>query len=222
MAKRQTKYEYRGYSGADIKPGESEEAYYKRVMAAADKRLQRLEYLSKEPGYEGVLNYAYKTAMRDIEIQRGEGYKRFGQNVPSDRRDRNEQIAAALHFLESATSTREGIKKVYTERAKTLSQQMGIDIKWNEVADIVDAMSSTESGGSPTKLKAIGVIKSIDKYGIEKALKKNKHMNDDIVMKLTKDYLKGDKFASLRESLDIDAKRAAELLEEIRMSEISM
>lgn len=219
MAKRSTKYEYRGYN-SDIKPGESEEAYFKRVMAAADKRLQRLEYLSKEPGYEGVLNYAYKTAMRDIEIYKGEGRKRFGQTVPTDRRDMNEQISAALHFLESATSTREGIKKIYTERAKTLSEQMGIDIRWDEVADVVDAMSSTESGGSPTKLKAIGVIKSIDKYGFEKALKKNRHMKDDIVMKVAKDYLKGDKFASLRDSLDIDDKRQKELLEDIRSAEL--
>ena len=214
MAKRSTKYEYRGYN-ADIKSGESDEHYFKRIMAAADKRLQRLEYLSKEEGYEGVLNYAYKTAMRDIEIYRGEGRKRFGSNVPENRRDMNEQIAAALHFLESATSTREGIKKIYTERAKTLSEQMGIDITWDEVADVVDAMSSTESGGSPTKLKAIGVIKSIDKYGFEQAKKKNKHMNDDIVMKLAKDYLKGDKFSSLRDSLDISDDTAAEILKNL-------
>ena len=223
--KTNTLYQYPHQNDYEIEPGESEEHFYRRVMNAAKKRMQRLEKLSEEEGFEKVLNYSYRNARKEIEALWGEGRKYFTPTIPKDRAgnvdygERNDRMAAALHFLGSATSTKEGIVAVYEQRAKSISKLAGVDINWHQLADIAEAMDSGESGGSPSKLKAIGVIKTIEKEGIEKALKKNKNMKDEVLMKLVGDYLTSDNSKSLRDILDISDKEAEDMFYQIKAKE---
>lgn len=223
--KTKTKYSYSSQVDYEMKPGESEEQFYKRVMNAAKKRMQRLEKLSEQKDFENVLNYSYRNARKEIEALWGEGAKYFTGTVPKDKagnvdvRERNDRLAAAMHFLGSATSTKEGIIQVYTKRAESISKLAGVEINWHQLADIADAMDAGESGGSPSKLKAIGVIKTIEKDGIEKALKKNKNMKDEVLMKLVGDYLTSGNSKSLRDILNISEDKAEDMFYQIKAKE---
>lgn len=199
----------------DIRPGESIEHYYTRLAKVADRRLGRLEELSKQEGFEGVLEYSYRQAKKSLDVWGG---KHFQTKMPESVNLRNEKIADMIHFIESKTSTKGGITDVYQKRADTLSNKYGLDVKWQDLGKIMEAFQDESSHGSPTKMKAIGIINDIKKEGLEAAMKKNKNIDDDIVMTVAKRYLQNSngKYSSLLKSMDITPKRGASaILKEI-------
>ena len=106
----------------DIRPGETTEHYYHRIAKVADQRLNRLEKLSQEKGFEGVTEYAYRNAQKALDVWGG---NRFNTKMPESANLRNEKIADMIHFIESKTSTKGGIVNTYEKRAKTLSEKYG-------------------------------------------------------------------------------------------------
>ena len=184
----------------DMNPGESVEHYYHRLADAADHRLIRLEAMAYEPDFEGVKKFAYARAMKDLEVWGG---KRFNTKMPESVNLRNEKIADIIHFLQSPTSTKTGIVNVYKKRAETIKSKYGIDLDWRQMGKLMESFSDDASGGSPTKIKALGVIKQIDKQGVEKALKKNPNVSDDIIRTVAENYLKNPKYKDLINELDL-------------------
>lgn len=196
----------------DIRPGESTEQYYHRLAKVADQRLIRLEKLSQEKGFEGVTEYAYRNAQKALDVWGG---NRFNAKMPESVNLRNEKIADMIHFIESKTSTKGGIVNTYKKRAKTLSDKYGLDVKWQDLGKIMEAFQDESSHGSPTKIKALGVINDIKKEGLEAAMKKNRNMNDDIVMTVAKRYLENrdGKYSDLLKSVKAKTSASAILSE---------
>ena len=195
----------------DMKPGESVEQYYHRLADAADHRLIRLEAMAYEPDFEGVKKFAYARAMKDLEVWGG---NRFNTKMPESVNLRNEKIADIIHFLQSPTSTKTGIVNVYKKRAETIKSKYGIDLNWQQMGRLMESFSDDASGGSPTKIKALGVIKQIDKMGVEKALKKNPNVSDDIIRTVAENYLNNPKYIDLINNLNLksDPSALAEIL----------
>lgn len=195
----------------DMKPGESVEQYYHRLADAADHRLIRLEAMAHEPDFEGVKKFAYARAMKDLEVWGG---NRFNTKMPESVNLRNEKISDIIHFLQSPTSTKTGIVNVYKKRAETIKSKYGIDLNWQQMGRLMESFSDDASGGSPTKIKALGVIKQIDKMGVEKALKKNPNVSDDIIRTVADNYLNNPKYIDLINNLNLksDPSALAEIL----------
>ena len=204
---------YKTYN-TDIKPGESIESYYKRLAKVADQRLVRLEQLSGQENFKGVEKFAYSKAQKALDVWGG---SRFNTKMPETPNLRNEKIADIINFLQSPTSTKSGITDVYKRRASTMKKKYGLDMSWQEMGKVMEAFSDDSTGGSATKVKAIGVIKQIDKYGIEAAKKRNPNLDDDIVKAVAERYLKNDKYSNIIDSLNLSTDKSAliKILEEI-------
>lgn len=110
--------------------------------------------------------------------------------------------------MESPTSTKQGITQVYGKRAKTLSERYGLNVDWKDLGKIMEAFQDESSVGSPTKIKAIGIINSIKKDGLEATLKKNKNVDDPIIMHVVDSYLRNKQghHTKLLRSMNIDMK----------------
>ena len=148
----------------DIRPGETDLEYYRRLAKTADQRLVRLEKLKREPGFESVDKFAYARAMRDIEVYGGG--KRFNTKPPEARSLFNEKIADMLRFLQSPTSTKGGIIDVYQKRADTLNEKYkaaGLNVTWQDIANLHDSGLLTAAKmamGSDTTWIAIGQVEN--------------------------------------------------------------
>lgn len=134
---------------------------YKKLAQAADKQLYRLEKLSKQPKYKGVLQMAYAKAQTDIRKWRGKDKKRFGQKAPDTVQGVRAKIKDIESFMNSPTYSKAGIEKFYDSRVKTFHDKYGIDEDWQTLAVYYQReynVKFTNKYGSQTALKAIGVI----------------------------------------------------------------
>ena len=170
------KHEYKSTQNYDfdIRPGETDLEYYRRLAKTADQRLVRLEKLKSEPHFENVDKYAYARAMRDIEVWGGG--RRFNTKPPEDSRQFNEKISDMLRFLQSPTSTKGGIKEVYQKRVDTLNKKYNLNMTWQQFADITESKElDAFMGGyaSDTVFRAIGKVQR-NRGEIQKALEKQK------------------------------------------------
>jgi hypothetical protein len=134
---------------------------YKKLAAAADKQLQRLEKLAKQPKYRGVLQMAYAKAQIDIKKWRGTGKKRFGQSMPDSVQGVKAKIRDIRDFMDAPTYSKKGIEKFYESRATTLHERYGVEEDWQTLAIYYQRaynVKFTDKYGSQNALKAIGII----------------------------------------------------------------
>ena len=204
----------------NMKPGESVEHYYTRLAKVADQRLLRLKELSKQEYFSGVENFAYAKAQKALNVWGGD---RFNTKMPEAVALRNEKIADMIHFIQSPTSTKSGITEVYGKRSHTLATKYGLDVDWRDLGKIMEAFQDDTTAGSPTKIKAIGIINQIKKDGLEKALKKNRNVDDPIIMHVVESYLRNKRghHTKLLRSLNIDmkGKEHSQILKELQALE---
>lgn len=118
---------------AGVKQGESLEAAWKRLAKQADQRLVRLEAYAHDENFNSVLRYAYARAMRDI--QSFGGKKRFNARKPTNPQELRARINDILTFLNSPTSTKQGIIAVYQKRANSINKKYGTNFTWQQLAD---------------------------------------------------------------------------------------
>lgn len=171
MGKRLTKEE------VEMRPGETTLGYYERIAATADNRLRAIESLRHQTHFTNVDQYAYARAMRDI--QSYGGTKRFSTKPPENETLLREKIQDIKRFLNAPTSTKSGVIEVYAERANTLNADYGLNMTWQQLADLFesglyDTLDSKYA--SQTAFKTIGVIRGLTKKQIEtikKAQEKN-------------------------------------------------
>lgn len=165
-------------------------AQYKKLAKRADQQLKRLEQLSTQEHYKGVLKYAYGRAERDIAaFERGQQYDkpRFNRNIPKRKDQLQARIIDVTNFLESKTNTKSKITNVYKERANTVNKKYGTNFKWQDLANFYESSQAEKLDsqyGSKTLLKAIGSIKkkNIKLEDIEKVKLKNQRLSDDDVV----------------------------------------
>ena len=171
------------------KPGESLEKYYRRLAKVADQRLVRLEAYAHDEHYKNVLSWAYAGAKDSIKHWSGPDATRFNTAPPDDQKRLMSKIKDIQRFLESATSTKQGIIEVYKKRADAFNETNETDFTWEELATFFERKGNDLLGtsyGSETKFKAIGVIKDMDPGVIKDAIQKEsadhlKLSNDDEV-----------------------------------------
>ena len=184
---------------------------YRLAAQAANKRLRRLERLSRQPGYENAKNWAYRSAMSDIHALRGEGARRFPslpKKLPTDPSKLAElevklrrSTKAIERFREMPTSTKSGIKRSYKNRAESFSKGAGTEITADDLAGVFetglwDTLISAGFGSETTR-RVIGTIKE-NKEKLKK-LRKQKH-----AMRLSPDTEYGERVNEL-----LDGNRSA-------------
>lgn len=136
-------------------------SFYKQIAKTADARLLALERLSGKEGYKDVREWAYKNAMYDIHSSFGQQAKRFNRKIPDDLTQIYKHIRQVLTFLESPTSSKQGIDEVYQKRAETIKSRYGVSTNWQSIAGLFESKlyQKTDSKyGSKTALRAIGFI----------------------------------------------------------------
>lgn len=135
---------------------------YNKVMKVADQKLRRLEKLAENPEYKGVLSFSYQKAMKDIEHFSGEGAKRFKTKAPETKTAIISKIKRAQAFIESSTSDKRSIDKIYRTRANTINKKYGTNLSWQDLQNYFRSSASEIIGalmGSNTEMKVLGKIK---------------------------------------------------------------
>lgn len=157
---------------------------YRILRNRANTRLRALEKLAQNPEYENVLKYAYRVAERDIkELGIGDVSKvRF--KTPTNTNKLEAAIRRVEKFLESQTSTKTNIDKVYSESAKNLNAKFGTNFTWQEMKIYLDSINWDEKKkevGSDRLIAAIRTLKSnnITSEDIKAANEKYKIIADD-------------------------------------------
>ena len=127
MAKKSKKSQYRLELEADVKP----------MLQEANMKLLNIEQLSKQEGFEGIKDFAYRNAMRDIRQLRGEEFKRF--NLPKNTHQLEKTKRSLEKFLGATTSTKKGIISVYEQNAASLNSKFGSNFNWQEMGQFLRA-----------------------------------------------------------------------------------
>ena len=196
MAKSRTRQSIAAEYGTkirDIRPGESEEAYYKALAQTANKRLDRLVEASKRDEYRGILKYSYASARYDIRAMTGNpNQKHFSVRLEKrkdggiNRADLHAKINAVKRFLESPTSMIKTTTEVYKKRTDTLNRNLGTNFTWQEAARLYESKEWEKLKsmlGSDAFQKYVSQKKDeIDAEDAGEALAKNEKLLPDEVM----------------------------------------
>lgn len=147
---------------------------YKRKAKLADQYMRRLEKLSaSDKAYKGVINYAYARARHDIETWSGKGAKRFDTKAPKKLQSLRAKLRDIERFLQSPTSTKRGIDRIYIKRAQTMKERYGVSGNWEDMVKYYNRGLNEKMDrayGSRTALRAVGRIQQNSK-AIRKAMK---------------------------------------------------
>lgn len=137
---------------------------YRRLAKRADQRLVRIENVySRREGYKELKKYAYRVAMRDIRSWSGEKATRFNTKPPKNTNQLKAKIADIKKFLESASSTMGGVKKVYDKRTATINKKFGTDFSKDELTDFFNSALYKKMDKlyyADTMLETVGVLQA--------------------------------------------------------------
>lgn len=207
-----------GINPAGIKKGETLEHAYRRLAKQADQRLVRLEAAAREPVYKGVLTYAYGGAMDDIHHWSGDKANRFNTAPPTTEKELRAKINDITRFLNSPTSTKSGITKMYKARTETLNKKYGTNFTWQEAGRFFEQRNDKIEGkaaSSDLVLKSIGkmqqaaqkVVADMEKSAEDHQVLSDAEINDAIYDQLEKNGVSAagllDEDEMLREAREI-------------------
>ena len=150
---------------------------YRQKAKKADQRLVRLEALAHEQHFSGVLEFAYKGAIRDVHSWGGD--RRFNTAPPTKLTQLQAKIADIDKFLDKPTSRKSGIVSAYKRRADTFNEgrirngefiggfgkEFGVDFTWEEIAIYYEREKVRKQDvklASKTEVRAIAMIKKLD------------------------------------------------------------
>lgn len=203
-----------GYN-IDQKPGETLQQYYRRLAKTADQRLVRLESYEHDKYFKPATQWAYSKAQKDIQKWLAQDHYKIvevnvpGQgtvlkkqlDIPANKMLRfntkppkgEEQLLAKINdiksFLQSPTSTKQGIINVYKKRADTLNRKYGTQFTWQSLAKYYEsgqAEAWDAKFGSKTALKTIAQLQKQDnkvKEAIKKAEAKDIRVDNSVLQK---------------------------------------
>ena len=198
-----------GYN-IDQKPGETLQQYYKRLAKTADQRLVRLESYEHDKYFKPATQWAYAKAQKDIQKWQNKGPEdkrlRFNTAPPKGEEQLLAKINDIKSFLESPTSTKQGIINVYKKRADTLNRKYGTQFTWQSLAKYYEsgqAEAWDAKFGSKTALKTIAQLQKQDKK-IKEAIKKAEAKDirvDNSVLQKTVDMALADNNLNIKDLL---------------------
>lgn len=158
-------------------------ARYNKLAKKADRMMRELERWSRQPEFESILNYAYRSAKRDIESwtppSKKEKLPRWQRNAPADTRTLQAKIKDIEKFIHKDTSTMSGVRRIYIKRTDTINKKYGTNFTWQQLADYFETGFAEKAGdkyGSKTALIAIGVLQKSKKAALD--IIKNKSENN--------------------------------------------
>lgn len=169
----------------DVRAGADLMTEYRRLAKVADQRLVRIEAAKHDKGYGAIEKYAYANAMRSIHSFSGESAKRFNTKPPENPQALQRKINDILVFLNSPTSTKSGVKKVYEKRAKAFNETFRdpdtgepANFTWQELEALFNSRLWHKLDGLPYRtafyaLANLSRKKGKEKDAIIKELKKN-------------------------------------------------
>ena len=153
-------------------------ADFRQQAKIADQKLRRLEKLSTQENYKGVLQYAYARAQRDIKEQTGRNVKqmRFSANIPTTLKGLASYSKDVERFNNAESSTKRGIMNIYKRRADTVNHKYGRDskgnkikgwndLKWQDLANYYEKEKNIKLDskmGSSTQMKVLGRFKRLE------------------------------------------------------------
>lgn len=147
---------------------QQKQAEYARLAKTANRRMYKLEKLAERPEYKAVLGYAYKNAANDLKRLGSESkYGRFPMDITRfsandvNINNLDAMIATAKEFLESVSSTKSGIDKVYNRRADTINNSMGTSFTGDDLKTWFDSSlwkKLSTKYGSKTAMKVIAKV----------------------------------------------------------------
>lgn len=179
---------------------------YKRLSQRFDKQLWRLEQAAQKDEYKGILNYAYRKMVQEIQNW-SPGNTRWGKTVPGGKdvrqklKNLEKKITVMEHFAGLPSFTLSGIKKIYIKAAKTTNDKYGVDLKWQDYANFYTSATAEYMDtlyGSSTVVMALGKFKKMSskkKQELLEAIKNNPNKqldSDKAVSDAIKDLLKQD------------------------------
>lgn len=170
---------------------------YKTLAKSADQRLVRLEQYSKDAEFQSVKKWAYARAMTDIERWSGSQADRFNTAPPKHKLQLIAKINDITTFLESKTSTKAGIQKMFKSRADKINEKYGTDFNWTDMGDFFesDFWEKLDSKyDSDTIMKVLGKMYRNKDKTLENLKNFNKkrpveHVSDNEVEQKIEDHL---------------------------------
>ena len=172
---------------------------YKQLAKRADQRLVKLEALSHDKYFEGVLEYSYKRAIKDVRTWGGD--KRFNTAPPTTVTQLNAKLKDIEHFLASPTSKKSSILAIYKKRADTISKKygkkFGVKFTWQDIANYYGSETARKNDskyGSKTLVRALAVIKGVSQDKLKDIEDVNERIqrisSDRVVNKVAEQLLK--------------------------------
>lgn len=139
---------------------------YKQLAKKVDQRLVRLEALSHEKHFGGVLEFAYKTAIRDIKSWGGD--KRFNTAPPVKLTELQAKISDMQKFYDAKTSSKRDIMKIYQKRANTINKryakEFDVEFSWEDIANYYEDEKNRRQDmklSSKTEVRVLAVLKKM-------------------------------------------------------------
>ena len=177
---------------------EAAAAEYKKLAWKLDKQMYRLEKANKKSQYKGVLKYAYKKMVTEIQNW-SKGNKRWGQKLPGGKDDADklknlEKKIAVMKQLEKLPSfSLKKIKNIYQKAANTInhSGKYGdYQFTWQDLANYYGSSTASVMDalyGSDTELIAYGKVKKMSnkqKNSLKQEIAHNpsKRLDDDLAV----------------------------------------
>ena len=149
---------------------------YRQLAKRADQQLVRLEALSHEKHFEGVLEYAYKGAIRDIKSWGGD--RRLNTAPPVKLTELQAKISDIKKFSDKTTSQKRKIVKFYQSRADTFNKgrvkngqtlggfgkEFDVEFTWEDIANYYEDKKGQREAvklSSKTEVRALAVLKKL-------------------------------------------------------------
>lgn len=211
-AERMSKYKIKP---AGIKEGESLLQAHKRLAKQVDQRMRRLETLAaSDPNFKGALTYSYGLASHNAVLYGSNKEKpRFDIAPPTNQKTLQAKINDMIQFLNSPTSTKGGIVKMYKARTEKLNELYGTDFTWQEAGKFFESKKDDfkEAWKSGMTLKSIGKMQAnrdIIKEQIKDFTARHKVVSDNEVDEIIYQMLKDNKLQQKAALLSEDTEKA--------------
>ena len=153
---------------------------YRTLAKAADTRLTRLEKYSTEEGLGHAIDYAYRRAMRDIQVWSGEDATRFNRKPPEGIANLKRKMQDIKTFLAMETTTKKGLQAVEQKRADTLNKRFGTNFTSKEIGKFFDSKLRKKMDDkvldSNTMVKTIAVMRRNKNIILQTGVSRKKKM----------------------------------------------
>lgn len=149
--------------GKNIDAFKSELKEFQKLAKRADERLRQIrDNYSKRKGFENMINWAYKKAMRDIKHWSGNDATTFNQGASKLSLN---QLRAKKHdveeFLNAPTSKISSTVDLYQRRADTINERYGTSFSWEELGTVFEDKENNDfyQKGGISYVEAVGYMK---------------------------------------------------------------